>query len=158
MRGSMKKVTLAECPVGLFLSEAGTLCLKTEYSGNNGRIDAYIVPSGEFFWGGTNAPKYQRAVLVTPVLHAEVERLRADADRYQYLRNRPDETIGKGGIFAGMTPTSGSGGFILNGEDLDRAVDAAIATERPEACTCNEAVDSCAVHGFGPEGRPDRGA
>ena len=62
-------VTLAQCPVGLFHSEGGSLCLKTEYGNNEGRIDAYIVDSGEFFWGP--APQtiaHQRAQIVFPVL------------------------------------------------------------------------------------------
>ena len=44
-------LTLAECPIGMFMSEYGTLCMKTEYSNNEGRIDAFIVSSGEFYWG-----------------------------------------------------------------------------------------------------------
>ena len=62
------QVTLADCPIGLFMSDSGELCLKTEYGNNEGRIDAYIVSSGEFFWG--SAPQTiasQRAQLVTPV-------------------------------------------------------------------------------------------
>lgn len=66
-RRAGEPVTLAECPVGLF--ECGDeLCLKSEYSSNEGRIDAYIVSSGEFFWGA--APQTiasQRATMVTPV-------------------------------------------------------------------------------------------
>lgn len=61
-------VALAECPIGLFWSESGTLCLKTEYGNNEGRIDAYIVESGEFFWG--SAPQTiasQRAQIVVPI-------------------------------------------------------------------------------------------
>ena len=60
-------VTLAECPIGLFVY-GDTLCLKTEYGNNQGRIDAYIVVSGEFFWG--DAPQTiatQRASLVAPL-------------------------------------------------------------------------------------------
>ncbi len=53
--------------------------------------------------------------------------LAQDAERYRYLRNRPEDTIGKGGVFAGMTPPTGSGGHILTEEDLDRAVDRALA-------------------------------
>jgi hypothetical protein len=59
--------TLEECPIGLFLS-GDELCLKTEYGNNEGRIDAYIVSSGEFFWG--SAPQTianQRAQIVRPV-------------------------------------------------------------------------------------------
>lgn len=60
--------TLAECPVGLFISANGELCLKTEYSENNGRITAYIVSSGEFFCGAQpQTIRNQRASIVTPV-------------------------------------------------------------------------------------------
>lgn len=64
----MSTVTLAECPIGLFIADSGELCLKTEYGGGDGRIDAYIVSSGEMFWGA--APQTiasQRASMVTPV-------------------------------------------------------------------------------------------
>ena len=63
----MRRVRLEKCPIGLFIYD-GTLCLKTEYGDNNGRIDAYIVSSGEFFWG--DAPQTiasQCRQLVTPV-------------------------------------------------------------------------------------------
>lgn len=66
VNGLAYKTTLAECPVGLFIAGSGELCLKTEYGSNEGRIDAYIVSSGEFFWGGTSLPAEQRKVLVTP--------------------------------------------------------------------------------------------
>lgn len=69
-RAEMRKaaqVTLVECPIGLF-EYAGELCLKTEYGNNEGRIDAYIVSSGEFFWGDPpQTIASQRAQLVTPV-------------------------------------------------------------------------------------------
>lgn len=61
-------VSLAACPIGLFVSHDGELCLKTEYGDNNGRIDAYIVSSGEFFWGGTTDPLEQRKVQVNYVV------------------------------------------------------------------------------------------
>jgi hypothetical protein len=69
LTASPKPVRLDECPVGLFESESGTLCLKTEYGNNDGRLDCYIVDSGEFFWG--SAPQTiasQRAQQVYPVL------------------------------------------------------------------------------------------
>lgn len=59
---------LKDCPIGLFMSEGGELCLKTEYGNNDGRIDAFIVSSGEFFWG--SAPQTiasQRMQQVRPV-------------------------------------------------------------------------------------------
>lgn len=70
-------VPLVECPIGLFFYEhehGRVLCLKTEYGNNKGRIDAYIVASGEFFWGA--APQTiasQRAQMVRPVPLAAVE-------------------------------------------------------------------------------------
>lgn len=65
--------TLAECPVGLFY-HGDELCIKTEYGNNEGRIDAFIVSSGEFFWG--HAPQTiasQRASIVTPAYVARTE-------------------------------------------------------------------------------------
>ena len=79
------KCTLAACPVGLFSAEDGELCLKTEYGNNEGRIDAYIVSSGEFFWGA--APQTiasQRAQMVTPL---DAGQLRTAADTAQALRH-----------------------------------------------------------------------
>lgn len=61
-------ITLEECPIGLFLSEHNELCLKTEYGSNEGRIDAYIVSTGEFFWGTQpQTIPNQRAQRVRPV-------------------------------------------------------------------------------------------
>ena len=60
--------TLADCPIGLFISASGEICLKTEYGDNRGRIDAYIVSSGEFFWGSApQTVESQRAQIVMPV-------------------------------------------------------------------------------------------
>ena len=49
----------------------------------------------------------------------EIQGLRKDAERYRFLRDRDLETVTEGGVFAGMTPDN----VVLNGEDLDRAVD-----------------------------------
>ncbi len=68
-----RRQRLANCPIGLFLA-GDTLCLKTEYGSNEGRIDAYIVSSGEMFWG--SAPQTiesQRREMVTPVRVVETE-------------------------------------------------------------------------------------
>lgn len=56
-------------------------------------------------------------------LEAEIEALRLDAERYRWLRERDVETIHLGGVFAGITPDN----LVINGEDLDRHIDAAIA-------------------------------
>ena len=50
----------------------------------------------------------------------EIERLRTDAARYNFLRCRELDAITRGGVFAGMTPIN----IVLNGEDRDREVDA----------------------------------
>lgn len=42
-----------------------------------------------------------------------------NATRYEWLRNKPLDTVNKGGVFAGLTPEN----EILNGEDLDIAID-----------------------------------
>ena len=64
-----EETTLAECPVGLFFF-GDELCFKSEYGDNSGRIDAYIVSSGEFFWGGSSQTiASQRASRVRPVDH-----------------------------------------------------------------------------------------
>ena len=66
-------ISLASCPIGLFVSQSGELCLKTEYGNNDGRIDAYIVSSGEFFWGAPpQTITSQRQQMVRPVTDDEV--------------------------------------------------------------------------------------
>lgn len=57
----------------------------------------------------------------------------AEARRYRYLRERDLETINKGGVFAGLTTGLGYGGKVLNGDDLDSAIDAALLAAAPEA-------------------------
>ena len=47
----------------------------------------------------------------------------ADAARYRWLRSRDLDTIDAGGIFIGRVPEN----TVINGEDADRAIDAAIS-------------------------------
>ncbi len=63
--GALDDASLEECPVGLFVWE-GELCFKSEYS-TNGRADAYVVASGEYFWGGTDSPEAVGRLRVTPL-------------------------------------------------------------------------------------------
>lgn len=87
--GDKPMVTLAQCPIGLFMA-GDELCLKTEYGNNEGRIDAYIVSSGEFFWG--TAPQTianQRMQMVEPI---DAEALLA-RHREQETREQPLDTI-----------------------------------------------------------------
>jgi hypothetical protein len=63
--------TLQHCPTGLFLHE-GTLYLKTGYeSVINDSPDAYVVSSGEYFWGGTEDRKTRDNKIVTPIVDIE---------------------------------------------------------------------------------------
>jgi len=66
---SPKKTKLCNLkPGSLFMTpDKECLALKSEYGDNDGRIDAYIVGSGEFFWGGTSDPMVQRNLMVHPV-------------------------------------------------------------------------------------------
>jgi hypothetical protein len=75
------------------------------------RLRARIHPDG-----GTTTSGNLRADL-----QDAADALETDAARYRWLRERDLDTITKGGVFAGMTPKN----VVLNGEDLDRAVDEA---------------------------------
>ena len=59
--------TLGKCPPGLFLFE-GILCFKSEYLTALGRVEAYVVSSGEFFVGGTKTEEERRGLMVLPVI------------------------------------------------------------------------------------------
>lgn len=65
------EVRLIDAPVGLF-KHGKCLGLKTEYMINN-RVEAYVVESGEIFWGGVNTDEEVNNLLVTPI---DPERLR----------------------------------------------------------------------------------
>lgn len=60
------RCTLDDCPAGLFVHD-GVLGFKTEYTGPAGP-DAYVVLSGEFFWGGVDDVARRRNLIVTPVM------------------------------------------------------------------------------------------
>ena len=57
---------LCEAPVGLFLF-GDTLCMMTEYSSEGCGRHAYIVSSGEMFWGGAKSKEERANLEVTPV-------------------------------------------------------------------------------------------
>lgn len=83
-------VTLAACPVGLFFS-GNTLCVKTEYANSDGRVVAYIVESGEFFWGGTSRGEDQCQLPVHPV---GADALMALGEASQFIETRDVSAIG----------------------------------------------------------------
>ena len=64
-----------ECPIGMFMSDDGELCLKTEYG-----LEAYIVSSGERFWGGVDTSEELRHVMVRPVDVEPVRRVHENND------------------------------------------------------------------------------
>lgn len=83
--GELPKVKLDDCPPGLFLFERGdytTLGFKSEYATTKEehgvtvglQCDAYVVSSGEYFWGGASDWRSRGNLLVTP--------LDMDADKY----------------------------------------------------------------------------
>lgn len=62
-------------------------------------------------------------VIRTPLY--DMQCMERDAARYRWLRERDLETIKLGGVFAGLTPDN----MVLNGEDLDDAIDSAMSTK-----------------------------
>ena len=67
------KVRLGEAPVGLFEYD-GTIGFKSEYGkvhtdeqGTFVQVDAYVVCSGEYFWGGAKTSRERNNLLVTPL-------------------------------------------------------------------------------------------
>jgi hypothetical protein len=50
---------------------------------------------------------------------AQMDDVLKDAERYRKLRNADIDSVSKGGVFAGLTPDN----VVINGEDLDIAVD-----------------------------------
>lgn len=64
-----------------------------------------------------------------------------DAARYRFLRNRQTRAVdvAAGGPFAGMVPDN----TILGGEDLDRAVDAAMGADIPHDETLEKRLAEC---------------
>jgi hypothetical protein len=67
----------------------------------------------------TEADEWREEARINLVLLGKAEK---DAQRYRWLRNRDLNAIDKGGLFVGMTPEN----IVLNGEDLDKAIDVAM--------------------------------
>lgn len=79
-------------------------------------------PSGEVTHGNTTMDECMASLL------DRLEVAEVYADRYRYLRERPLDAVSSGGVFAGKTPDN----VVLNGADLDAAIDAA-RTQRGES-------------------------
>ena len=79
------------------------------------------------------------SMAIMATAHKALEKVlseKRDAERYRWLRERDLDTIDAGGVFAGQTPQN----LVLNGEDLDRAIDAAMgaAGRLLDGRECNE--------------------
>ena len=83
---------LIDAPVGLFIFN-GKLCLKTEYY-TNGRVDAYIVSSGEMFWGGAKTTDELNSLEVMPVMTPEQFRDRMKDFYHEWLEVKYDNEMG----------------------------------------------------------------
>lgn len=65
--------TLASCPPGLFMTEDGHYGFKSEYRSETkhdpvgSKTDAYVVASGEYFWGGVTDIEAREQIKVFPV-------------------------------------------------------------------------------------------
>ena len=64
-------VKLIDCPPGLFWFE-GSLCFRSEYSTTVSsspypQPDAYVVASGEYFWGGAKSSEARSELMVQPI-------------------------------------------------------------------------------------------
>ena len=67
------KVTLDDLPFGAIFAFGGDcIAVKSEYRCDNGLIEAFIIDSGEQFWGGVHSAKEQNELLVQPMEIAEV--------------------------------------------------------------------------------------
>jgi hypothetical protein len=64
-------------------------------------------------------------------LEAACDSMRKNDQRYRWLRKRNLETVHQGGVFVGLTPHN----LVLNGEDMDKAVDAAMRKENKNVYT-----------------------
>lgn len=69
--------TLADCPPGLFLFDK-ILGFKTEYSLELGQKEyypqAFVVASGEVFWGGVHTHEERANLMVQPLLYTVTPR------------------------------------------------------------------------------------
>jgi len=60
-------VKLADLEPGSLFEYNGTRALKSEYRTDNDAIEAFIIGSGEMFWGGTHNAKDQRNLMVRKI-------------------------------------------------------------------------------------------
>lgn len=105
------------------LGEVSTV--RWPYPPDSAQSDAYFSGVDE----GHRRAREQTAPADPSTVELKGTTLLADAHRYRWLRERNLDTITTGGVFAGMTPQN----IVLNGADLDNAIDSAIAREKGSA-------------------------
>lgn len=64
--------SLRDAPEGVFETKDGSLGFKSEYQTNNKKdgtyqVDAYVLSSGEYWWGGHRTVRERDAEMVRPV-------------------------------------------------------------------------------------------
>ena len=68
------KVTLYDLPFGaMFAFGDDCIAVKSEYTVSNGLIKAFIIDSGEQFWGGAKTAKEQNELMVQPLELVDVD-------------------------------------------------------------------------------------
>ena len=69
-----EKVTLYDLPFGaMFAYGDDCIAVKSEYACGNGLIEAFIIDSGEQFWGGAKTAKEQNELMVQPLEIVDVD-------------------------------------------------------------------------------------
>ena len=126
----IKNLSSFELQEALNVSEALIGVLGHLISGH----DFYTAFGAPGDWGYRNQIGKTLAYLYTGtnMVNLGIVKTEIDAYRYKWLRSRDLDTIQKGGVFVGMTPEN----FVLNGDELDIAVDTAIAAEKRRGETC----------------------
>ena len=115
-----EKVTLDELPCGtLFAFGDDCIAVKSEYRCNNGLIEAFIIDSGEQFWGGVHTAEEQNALMVQPLEIEEVDAV--EVVRCKDCTYRHDSCFaGNGNIYCDLKHTYFPlDGFCCYGERKD---------------------------------------
>ena len=86
-----EKITLDDLPCGaMFAFGDDCVAVKSEYRCDNGLIEAFIVDSGEQFWGGVHTAKEQNELMVQPLTIEEVD---VSATNHQKIKQIPKNTF-----------------------------------------------------------------
>ena len=82
-----EKCTLDELPCGtIFAFGDDCIAVKSEYRCSNGLIEAFIINSGEQFWGGVHTAKEQNELMVQPLEIEEVDAVEVVHGRWEDVK------------------------------------------------------------------------